>query len=402
MAEETHETKIVISGDAKNAVGAFGSVVGALNKVRTAVSRVMMAFSVFGMAIQGIQVLISWYKKLEEWINRTARAATQMRVAAAFKTASNAMDDLIRKQSIYNKLLQEELADLQRQNELRGIKQNNRYKKEDTQREIDRANEMAGVTDPETRRKIEQRWRVEDEQRSRAREGERLGKAISDENEKSAIYGSKAGANERAAAEARKEADALMRSWYQMTDEQKKEAEAQKAALIAKAKALEESAAKYRIEEKQAEARAELYRQEAEDLRTAPSVAKAKNAAEDIQVKAEQEKKAQSNAEAELQRTTKEAERQHAKDEARAQAEENREKEKRAGDLEAFAGRIDAADGVSGNRLTAMGLGSGVSAKGGVASDVRKLVELVRQDVEANKKSAEKSDNSLYEMVLGE
>jgi len=65
----------------------------------------------------------------------------------------------------------------------------------------------------------------------------------------------------------------------------------------------------------------------------------------------------------------------------------------RADDIEQFADRIDAADGVSQNRLTAMGLGSGVSAKGDVSSDVRKLVDLLRENVQATKEiKVEKED----------
>ena len=44
------------------------------------------------------------------------------------------------------------------------------------------------------------------------------------------------------------------------------------------------------------------------------------------------------------------------------------------------------ADAVSENRLTAMGLGSGVSAQGGgVANDVRKIIDLLKQEIEATK-----------------
>lgn len=402
MAEETHETKIVITGDATVAVNCFTKVSGAIGKASRAVGSFMRAFSRIHWIIESIKGVVEIYKKLESWVNRAARAAAQLKVDTAFKSAAKAMDELCEKQSRYNKLLQEFLGNLQRKNELEDIKQKGRYRKEDEKREIDRANEMAGVTDPETRRKIEQRWRVEDETRNRSREEDRLKRAIASEDDNASSYATVASADERAAQAARKEADDLMRAWYQMTEEEKKEATAQKEALNAKAKALEESAAKFRIEEKQAEEREELYRRELDDLRSAPSVAKAKNEAEDIQVKAEQERKAQSEAEAELNKTTRESERQHAQDKKRAQAEENREKEKRASELEAFASRIDAADGVSGNRLTAMGLGSGVSASGNVAADVKRIADLLRQDVEANKKAAEKTGSSLYEMVLGE
>lgn len=58
---------------------------------------------------------------------------------------------------------------------------------------------------------------------------------------------------------------------------------------------------------------------------------------------------------------------------------------RQADDAEQFADRVAAAEGVSQNRLTAMGLGSGVQSDGGVASNVMKLVDLLRQNVEATK-----------------
>jgi len=72
---------------------------------------------------------------------------------------------------------------------------------------------------------------------------------------------------------------------------------------------------------------------------------------------------------------------------------------KRADNLEPLAERLAAADGVSQNRLTAMGLGSGVSANGGVASDVRKLVDLLRQNVKATEsinKNGDAEDVAVY------
>ena len=43
-----------------------------------------------------------------------------------------------------------------------------------------------------------------------------------------------------------------------------------------------------------------------------------------------------------------------------------------------------------------MGLGSGVSASGGVASDVKKLVELLKQEVEESKKANGRGDTPYY------
>lgn len=87
MADNTHETKIVISGDASGATSALKRVqdlvgkglIGTLNGLREAVSKVMGAFGLFGLAVQGVQALIEGFKKIHEWMNRAATAAKALR-----------------------------------------------------------------------------------------------------------------------------------------------------------------------------------------------------------------------------------------------------------------------------------------------------------------------------------
>ena len=87
MAENTHNTKIVISGDDSGATGALnrvngllnGGVVKALGSVRSAINGVMRAFGLFGLAMQGIQIVIEGYKKLSEWMHRAETAAKALR-----------------------------------------------------------------------------------------------------------------------------------------------------------------------------------------------------------------------------------------------------------------------------------------------------------------------------------
>jgi len=67
--------------------------------------------------------------------------------------------------------------------------------------------------------------------------------------------------------------------------------------------------------------------------------------------------------------------------------EQREEAAARANGFEQFADRAASFDGVSQNRLTAMGLGSGVSARGDVSSDVRKIVDLMRQQLAATKEN---------------
>ena len=73
--------------------------------------------------------------------------------------------------------------------------------------------------------------------------------------------------------------------------------------------------------------------------------------------------------------------------EAAAEARAAREKEQdaRIGELDGFAGRLAATEDVSVNRLTALRLGSGVDGRGGIAGDVRKIIDLLKEEIDATK-----------------
>jgi len=67
-------------------------------------------------------------------------------------------------------------------------------------------------------------------------------------------------------------------------------------------------------------------------------------------------------------------------------AAENRERTEKISMFTRMESAAVSADAVSENRLTAMGLGSGVSAQGNVvANDVRKIIDLLKQEIEATK-----------------
>lgn len=400
MADNTHETKIVISGDASGATGALnrvkslldGGIIGALKGVRTAIARVMSALGIFGMAVSGIMFLVDGYKKLTDWMNRAAKAAAELRIAAIFKDAADSMDRLISKQETYNKLLKDELADLNRRKELQGIAQSGKEQRETEKREIARAKEIAGAANEDEARAIRQRWAEEDELRERGKRYRELKGNVDEETEKSAIYGSKAGAAESNVKAADDSIADLRANFVRMNEEQLKEAKKQIEALEKKRKANAEAAAEYRKEEEMAEKRAELYRQQIEDVRNGGGVAKAKNEAENAKI-------ARERAEKDFEEKQKKA---RESDEAatefvKAYEEDKRkERESRIATAEGVAERTASFDGVSQNRLTAMGLGSGVSVSGGVASDVKKLVDLLKQEVEESKKANGKGDTPYY------
>ena len=390
MADNTHETKIVISGDASGATSALNRVkdlvgkglIGTLHGLREAVSKVMGALGLFGLAWQGVQTLIEGYKKLHEWMNRAAKAAAEMRIAAIFKDAANAMDRLISRQETYNKLLKEELANLSRRKELQNIEESGKEQRENEKREIARAKEIAGATSEEEERKIRQRWAVEDETRERGRRYRQLKSAVAEENEKAAIYGSKAGAAEANAAAAGTSIADLRESKIRMSDEQKKEADKQIAALEAKRKASAAEAEQYRIEEQMAEKRAALYRQQIEDVRQGGGVAQAKNDAENAKLARQQEAK-------DFERMQQEARKKDdaAREFVRGYEEEQRkEAEKRQGQIDDYNATLAGLDDSSRpkDRLTAMGLGSGAAIDRTAqqqAADVKTLVQLLKEQV---------------------
>ena len=392
MADNTHETKIVISGDDSGAVSALtrvktalsGGILGALNGVRTAITGVMRSLGAIGLVMHGIQLAVEGFKKLNEWMNRAAKEAAQMRIDAVFKGAADAMDRLISKQGVYNKLLKEELADLARRKELQGISESAKEERENEKREIARAKEIAGAANEDEERTIRQRWAVEDEERARAKKDAGLKQSAAEEDEKAAIYGSKANAADANVKAAEKEIAAIRANFVRMNEEQIKEAKKQIEALEAKRKAAAD-AENFRAEERQAEDKAELYRQEREANRTVGSVAQAKNDAENAKI-------ARERAEKEFEEKQKKA--RESSDAAAEfvrgyEEEKKKEAEDRAADY--YGGLAEQIDqSRPQNRLTAMGLGSGASVDRTAqeqASNVKTLVQLLKEQVELTRKA---------------
>lgn len=85
---------------------------------------------------------------------------------------------------------------------------------------------------------------------------------------------------------------------------------------------------------------------------------------------------------------------------AEAADEAQDERRKRSGELGGFADRLAATEGVSQNRLTALGLGSGVDGRAGIAGDVKKIVELLKEEIAATKDN--KPEQSDGVAIVGE
>lgn len=487
MAEDTHETKIVISGDAKNAVSAFGAVVGALNKVRTVVNGVIRAFGFFGLAVQGIQLLIAGYKKLVEWSNRAKVAAQKLReeyekaryetavkkAAAAYEQLNKKIAQAIELERKRNQLLDERKRvmrdqndaklELSKQNELAALDADDpeyakkkreierRYERAEAQfrngrAEIDakaqanRTSTQAAQKEREVR-ELEKQYKrqqgvydiadanfiaarnragfgsngyrgseediakAKEAEKAMRKEGETLDKiaeAIKKAREEAEQLRKIAAEQMKGvdAARTRAEADKLRIDNAEKEEAAQEKREAEKKEEAAKKKEEAAKRSKYRLED------AELERDKQKEIAELDPNAKDYSAQKSEIERRYAEKKAQVMVEradeTDRPAAAAELEAQKIENDISQREEQARKNNERAGELEAFASRIDSADSVSGNRLTAMGLGSGVSAKGDVASDVKKLVDLLRQDVEANKKAAEQSANQNTETILGE
>lgn len=394
MADDTSEVKIRITGDDSGATGALkrvigllnGGVVKALDSVRSGIARVMSALGLFGMAVSGIMLVVEGYKRLTDWMNRAAKAAAELRIASVFKDAADAMNRLISRQAIYNKLLKEELADLNRRKELQGIKQSGKEQRETEKREIARAKEIAGAANEDEERAIRQRWAEEDELRERGKRYRELKGNVAEETEKAAIYGSKA----RVAEENVKAADDaiadLRANFVRMDEARFKEAMKEIAALQEKRKANAEAAAELRKEAEMAEKRAELYRQQIDDVRNGGGVAKAKNEAENAKIARE---KAEQDFE-ERQKKARESDKAATEFVKAYEEDQRKEEEQRVERGEAWRKKLAAQQtGVSQNRLTAMGLGSGGIDRTAQdqAKDVKTLVSLVREQIAATREN---------------
>lgn len=67
---------------------------------------------------------------------------------------------------------------------------------------------------------------------------------------------------------------------------------------------------------------------------------------------------------------------------------------------ESFAERMAATEGVSQNRLTALGLGSGVEGRSGIAGDMKKIVDLLKEEIAAVKDNKPKHTDGVA--IVGE
>lgn len=469
MADDKHETKIVISGEASGAASALGKVTSGLNAVSNAIKNVSSAvgkvtqfLSRLNWAISAVQSVIAGFNWLKDKIHETERKARELREeferlkiderlkheAASYDKLNKALAETVRLEKERNDILagrktaeralEDADAELRKQGELASLDPADKdyaSKKDAIERKYQlEANEATRArAEQDSKDKAADLYRQADAKEAEANRIEaEYKKALKTEDlaiERNHRAAMAARGGDSAAVEKHKETD---EQWKKAHDAAVKIKDAMEAArkdaqslrnragemaggnLAANMKAQanaqrienerrEKEAKDAEAKRKEAEAKqkeeagrqqkledATLERQKQEDIAALNPLSKTYR-----KDKREIERTyAQKAIENEIARATNDTDREAAQEKLKALQESYRverneefadEQKKQASDLEHLVSREASADAVSQNRLTAMGLGSGVSGSGGVASDVKRLVELLKQNVEATK-----------------
>lgn len=396
MADNSNEVKIKITGDSKGAEGAFSRVVARLNSVRAAVGNVMKALGTFGMAWSGIETVVGWFKSLREWINRAETAARSLQealrsdaVATSAALAAKAYKDLNKKLAEANRLEKE-------RNDILDRRKATARDLEDAGAELAREREIAAL-DPASATYEEDKAAIA-RKYARAASRTAASRAKEDAKDESARLYSEADRKDRQANEMAKVYKRQWRAQDRQNDivrelgfavrrgedgaqEKYDKAENEWKAMYDAAKATEEAMETLRKEAASLRSRAgELagggY---GASIRDQAAQTRLDNEEREAQAKKDAAAKAEAERAAEAKRKEGEAKR---SEEERAAAAQKREVDARG---RAMASGMAGADAVSSNRLTAMGLGSGVTAHGGVADNVKRIVALLKEEIAATK-----------------
>lgn len=401
MADDSNKVDIKVNADANNAVSGISRIISGLKTLRTAVTGVMRTLGMINWAVQAVQMLYSGYQKLCEWMERAAKEARELAdqlerdsIATAAAHAAEAYKKLNKELAEANRLEKERNAILdQRKAAARDL--------EDANLERDKQMEIAkldpnSATYEEDRRAIERKYarRASEAAVSRADEDSRAGaRRLYDEAETKDRQANALQAEyDRETRIAKRSRD---RVWRLGMDERRgvegakeKHEEAER-----QWKSDEEAAQKTKEAMEALRKEADSIRARAAEMTGGSRAAHIRDEARQAQISNEErgeearKKKAEREAaEREQEQKRKEQEREAERQERERVAAENKERTEKIGTFSRMADAMVSADAVSQNRLTAMGLGSGVSAQGGgVANDVRKIVDLLKQEIEATK-----------------
>lgn len=229
MAEEDYKTKIKIESDTKGAEAGVSKVKSQLqdlgkvadkvnsqlaaegaarrlsnlsgfvkglvvpfNALRVAISGCMRALGVFFLAFHGIQMIYSWMEKLVDIWREYSTQAERAALATSIAKATAETNRLVEAQKSLNDQLKEQLALRERAASLQELRASGEKSFADEKRSVDRAIELAGVSDPRQRRALEDRYAREDEARSRAERGSAIAGRITRLTAEADAYGASA------------------------------------------------------------------------------------------------------------------------------------------------------------------------------------------------------------------
>ena len=160
--------------------------------LRVAISGCMRALGVFFLAFSGIQTIYGWIEKLVDLWKEYKTAAERAAVATSIAKATAETNRLVEAQKNLNSQLKEQLALRERAASLKEMRESGQKTFADEQRTVDRAIEMAGVSDPRQRQALEDRYAREDEARSRAERSAAIAGKIGTLTSEADAYGASA------------------------------------------------------------------------------------------------------------------------------------------------------------------------------------------------------------------
>ena len=182
-----------LENGAKRGAGAFKSLLTSLLKVRAAISNVMRALGVFFLAWEGLKAAYNGLRRLVELWKEYKTAGERAALASNISKAVQETNRLAEAQRNLNNQLKEQLTLVQRAASLRDLSKSGANTFADEQRNVNRAVELAGVTDPRQRQLLEDRYAREDETRRRAEMGSGLADRISNLRAEANAYATSAG-----------------------------------------------------------------------------------------------------------------------------------------------------------------------------------------------------------------
>lgn len=416
MADKDYETKIKITGDARegqNAVSAMSkslrSLLAPLTAVRAAMSAVMRAMGVFYLAAEGVRMVVGIYQKLHEWMERAAKAARaladqmeQTRNALAATWAVEHYKQLNKELAEANRLERERNAILdQRKATTRDLEDANAERNK--QLEISRL-DPASATYAEDKAAIERKY-------ARQASSQAAARATADARENARRMYSEADTKDRQANQVQRRYEALMRvndaqvervfrlgrdarAGVEGAQEKHDEAERQANATYDEAMKAKEAMEALRKE-------AEALRRQAGELTGSGRTANIRDAATQMRIDNEERADRAKKEQAARDAAEREAEQQRRVQE-RAEVEKRREADRAAGEIERkIAGYESGVASVapSGNRLTAMGLGAGAGVarvQEQMANSLKDLVKASKEQLEELKAIANSDNTAVF------